>query len=135
MKKNTISIKRFIQAFAMIEEIGGRYLNYLERWQNHYNIVEAWEFYNQDLSIFGDKLGRTIAEYGISHFRYQENKYAKKAYLALLRLDKEFYLKSGEHFKGFTKCITYKEMADFLIKFDDAYNHFMAGGHIQYEDR
>lgn len=128
-------IAAFIRAYAASEEIGGRYFEYAVKWQNAFNIVEAYRLSNGDIAHFSNALAHNIIIYGISHFEYQEEKYAKKAYYTLLNLDNEYASKHGAHFKGFVACSTHKERVEFLAAFDDAYNDYMAGGHMDFEDR
>lgn len=128
-------IATFIKAYAGSEELGSRYFEYAAKWQNAFNIVEAYRLSNGDVNYFNDTLARNIIEYGISHFEYQEKKYAKKAFYTLVNLDTEHSLKSGVHFKNYAKCSTHKECVEYLIAFDDAYNSYMAGGHVEFEDR
>lgn len=135
MMNTRIDIATFIKAYAASEEIGGQYFEYAEKWQNAYNIVEAYYLCEGDLSQFSSGLAQSIKKYGIEHFRYQEEKYARKAYWALTNLDREYSLKYGEHFKECTKGDTDAGRVAFLVAFDKAYNAYMAGGHIDYEDR
>lgn len=135
MMNTRFDIATFIKAYAGSEELGSRYFEYVAKWQNAYNIVEAYRLSDGDVNYFNDALARSIIEYGIEHFQYQEEKYAKKAYYTLLNLDAEYSLKYGTHFKNYAKCSTHQEMVEYLIAFDDAYNDYMAGGHVDYEDR
>lgn len=130
-----LNISTFIRAYAASEETGSRYFEYAVKWQNAYNIVEAFRLSCGDIGEFGDALAHNIVIYGIEHFRYQEEKYALKAYYTLLNLDCEYALKSGKHFKQYVRCTTHKDRVKFLIAFDDAYNAYMAGGHADYENR
>lgn len=130
-----LSISTFIRAYAASEETGSRYFEYAAKWQNAYNIVEAFRLSGGDIGTFGDALAHNIVINGIEHFRYQEEKYARKAYYTLLNLDREYALKSKRHFKLYVQCNMHEERVKFLIAFDDAYNAYMAGGHTEYEDR
>lgn len=125
----------FIKAYAGAEELGRCYFEYAGKFQNAFNIVEAYRLSNGDVNYFNAPLARNIIEYGISHFEYQEEKYAKKAFYTLVNLDTEYSLKNRVHFKNYAKCSTHKERVEYLIAFDDAYNSYMAGGHIKFEDR
>lgn len=128
-------IATFIKAYVASEEMGGRYFEYAAKWQNAFNIVEAYRLSHGDIGFFSDVLAHNIIIYGISHFEYQEVKYAKKAFYTLLNLDNEYASKYGVHFKNYVTGSTHKERVEFLIAFDDAYNSYMAGGHIDFEDR
>lgn len=130
-----LDIATFIKAYAASEETGSRYFEYIAKWQNANNIVEAYRLSDGDIGGFGDALAHNIIIYGIGHFFYQEEKYAKKAYFTLLNLDREYALKVGKHFKDYVKCASHEERVNFLIAFDNEYNAYMAGGHVNYEDR
>lgn len=131
----SFDISTFIRAYAASEETGSRYFEYVAKWQNAYNIIEAYRLSNGNLGEFGDALAHNIVIHGIEHFRYQEEKYARKAFFTLICLDREYALKTGKHFKEYVQCTDHNERVEFLIAFDDAYNAYMAGGHVNYEDR
>lgn len=128
-------ISTFIKAYAASEETGKRYFECASKRHNAYNIIEAYRLSHGDIDGFGDALAHNISINGIEHFQYQEEKYAKEAYFTLVKLDREYALRSGKHLKDNEICSTHKERVNFLIAFDDAYNAYMAGGHMDYEDR
>lgn len=130
-----ISIPEFIKAYAANEDMGHMYLDAMSRWQNCFDIVEAYQLYGNDVSFFSTKLAKKILENGIDFYVQRETHYAKKAFRALLNLDRAYFNSTGCHFKGYVHCDTIDQIIEYLITCDDMYNTYMAGGHIEYQDR
>lgn len=129
------SIPRFIEAYACDEVGGHEYMTAVAKWRNCFNIIEAYKIANGDISFFNAKLARAIIENGIDYFENGERIHAAKAYRTLLVLDRCYYNVTGRHFKGYVKCDTIEETMQYLSRFDDAYDEYICGGHVEFEDR